>query len=219
MFIFDFSFLHMKIFFCVFLLVFHAGFLAGQNSKTEGIYYLEGVMETASGIKLNTDGTFEFFFSQGALDRTGKGKWISKDDQVILQSQGEMPKGFVLMKSEKEGNKKASVTVKENNTMLLSYIHVKFTGEKESEPKKLDESGTAVSADKDVTKITLYFELCPERTYEFLPMQKGDNIFEFSIDPSIFEIYFDNVILKSGDNTLTGKHPLLRGDAYTFRKE
>ncbi|MEP6725590.1 MAG: hypothetical protein ABJC98_07235, partial [Bacteroidota bacterium] len=50
--------------------------LNAQQNKMEaaGVYFLKGVMETASVFELKPDSSFEFFFSQGALDRGGKGK-------------------------------------------------------------------------------------------------------------------------------------------------
>jgi hypothetical protein len=43
-------------------------------------------METASGFKINEDSSFEFYFSYGALDRYGSGKWNIKNDSIILNS-------------------------------------------------------------------------------------------------------------------------------------
>ena len=43
------------------------------QSTVAGEYYLQGVMETASGFKLNEDSTFQFFFMYGAMDRVGEG--------------------------------------------------------------------------------------------------------------------------------------------------
>jgi hypothetical protein len=57
---------------------------AQANKKAEGIYSLEGVMETASAFKLNKDSTFEFYYSCDALDRYGSGKWILKDDSILF---------------------------------------------------------------------------------------------------------------------------------------
>ncbi len=37
----------------------------------------------ASGFLLNPDKTFQFFFSYGALDRTGTGTWTEKNGQLI----------------------------------------------------------------------------------------------------------------------------------------
>ena len=48
------------------------------SQSVAGEYYLNGVMETASGFRVNADSTFEFFFSQGALDRQGRHNAASK---------------------------------------------------------------------------------------------------------------------------------------------
>jgi hypothetical protein len=77
--------------------------------KTAGTYYLHGVRETASGFKLNADSTFQFFFTYGALDRYGSGKWIIENDQVILQSKPWGEKDFALIESSASGK---GITVK-----------------------------------------------------------------------------------------------------------
>ncbi|MBK7389870.1 MAG: hypothetical protein IPI23_12625 [Bacteroidetes bacterium] len=73
----------------------------GQKPAVEGIYYLENVMETASGFKLNEDNTFEFFFSPGALDRTGSGTWQQNGDQIIFNSNGKERKDSLWLPAEK----------------------------------------------------------------------------------------------------------------------
>ena len=109
-----------------------------QSTSPVGIYYLEGVMETASGIKLDADSSFEFFFSQGALDRTGKGKWSKQGEELILQSDSLPAPGFTLMKSEKRKDNKNVVLVNETNSMLLSFIYVQLTGAGTPEFLKLE---------------------------------------------------------------------------------
>ena len=49
-----------------------------------GEYYLEGVMETGSGLLLREDGTFEWFFTYGALDLGARGKWSREGDGIGL---------------------------------------------------------------------------------------------------------------------------------------
>jgi hypothetical protein len=61
-------------------------FAQTNNPKPEGEYYLEGVREVGSGLKLNADKTFEFFYVYGALDRTAKGIWIQHGDSIILNN-------------------------------------------------------------------------------------------------------------------------------------
>ncbi len=184
----------------------------------EGIYYLEGVMETASGIKLDADSTFEFFFSQGALDRTGKGKWSRQGDQVILQSDSLPHPGFTLMRSEKRKEDKNVVVVNESNSMLLSFIYAQLTGAGTPEFLKLGSDGTMELETGKVNKIELLFEICPERIHEFVPLHDGDNYFEFTIHPSIMDVYINQVALEITENGLKGQHPLLKGEEFFYRK-
>ena len=56
------------------------------QTKPVGEYQLRGVREMASGFKLNEDSTFQFYFSYGALDRFGEGRWTMKGNSLILNS-------------------------------------------------------------------------------------------------------------------------------------
>ena len=51
-----------------------------------GEYFLQGVREMASGFLLKEDNTFQFFFSYGALDRHGSGRWEAKNDVLFFNS-------------------------------------------------------------------------------------------------------------------------------------
>ncbi len=57
------------------------------SQSVAGEYYLSGVMETASGFRINPDSALsEFFFSQGALDRQGKGRYRTEGSRLISQN-------------------------------------------------------------------------------------------------------------------------------------
>ena len=49
-----------------------------------GEYHLDGVMETGSGLLLRQDGTFEWYFTYGALDLAARGKWSAAGDGIDL---------------------------------------------------------------------------------------------------------------------------------------
>jgi hypothetical protein len=49
-----------------------------------GEYHLEGVMETGSGLRLKPDGTFDWYFTYGALDLGARGKWSRDGDAIVL---------------------------------------------------------------------------------------------------------------------------------------
>ena len=50
----------------------------------EGHYYLEGVMETGSELLLKADGTFQYYFTYGALDLLAEGDWREDKGHVLL---------------------------------------------------------------------------------------------------------------------------------------
>jgi hypothetical protein len=49
-----------------------------------GEYHLEGVMETGSGLRLGDDGTFDWYFTYGALDLRARGKWKREGEAIEL---------------------------------------------------------------------------------------------------------------------------------------
>ena len=69
---------------------------AQTNSHVAGTYYLSGVSEMASGIILKADSTFEFFFSYGALDRYGSGKWMFENNNIVLNRKPYPGKDFKM---------------------------------------------------------------------------------------------------------------------------
>jgi len=54
------------------------------QASLAGEYHLDGVMETGSGLLLRDDGSFEWFFTYGALDLGARGKWKREGDTVVL---------------------------------------------------------------------------------------------------------------------------------------
>ncbi|WP_108810174.1 hypothetical protein [Sphingorhabdus sp. Alg231-15] len=54
------------------------------SQKLLGRYYLRGVMETASGLQLSEDGSFQWYLSVGALDIISGGSWSFEDGLVTL---------------------------------------------------------------------------------------------------------------------------------------
>lgn len=61
------------------------GLTAPAHAKgIEGHYYLEGVMETGSELLLKPGGTFQYYFTYGALDLLAEGDWRQEKGHVLL---------------------------------------------------------------------------------------------------------------------------------------
>jgi hypothetical protein len=185
-----------------------------------GEYYMHGVMETASGFLLNADSTFQFFFSYGALDRSGKGKWSLKDDStIIFNSEKRPPLDFKLVKHELREDNFITIQITDKNTNLLRYVagFVKTrTGEEEFE---MNHDGIAQMQIQQIDSIGLIFTICPDRYSVFPVSDKNENYFSFQFEPWIADVFFENFTLNFKNNTLSGKHPLLEGDDFSYEKD
>jgi hypothetical protein len=185
--------------------------------KTAGEYYLHGVRETASGFKLNGDGSFQFFFTYGALDRYGLGIWTIENDHVILQSKPWSGKDFALIESSTSG-KGITVKITDKNPILQKHVFASLQKGEDGSWQPPDAKGEIHFPSQDVNTICLVFEFCPERFTVFPVTNKGHNFFEFRLEPWIMEVFFAKFQLKIGKYALSGKHPLLQGEKYEYEK-
>jgi hypothetical protein len=89
---------------------------------TEGEYYLEDVREMASGFLLKQDGSFQFFFTYGAVDRYGSGKWLQQEGRVILNSAPKPLYDFALVESKKTSENFINIKKEAANPVLLHNV-------------------------------------------------------------------------------------------------
>ncbi len=185
--------------------------------NTAGMYYLHGVKETSSGFKLNKDGTFQFFFTYGALDRYGSGEWILEGNQVILQSKPWAGRDFALVQSAIAADNLVTVKII-GNPQLVGHVFVSLDNGETGTWVKTNSAGEAGFAPREVKNISLVFEFCPERFTHFQVTQPTHNYFEVRFEPWVMEVYFQAFPLQIERYALTGKHPLMRGEKYEYEK-
>ncbi len=182
-----------------------------------GEYYLQGVMETASGFKLNADSTFEFFFSYGALDRYGSGKWSMNKDSIILNSKPSPGKDFKLTNFIASTNKFSTIKIEDSNTNLYRFVYCRAKTATEDSIFSFENDGSLVlpfAADS----IEFLSELCPERSSVFA-IDRSPMIYTFNFQPWILEVFFNQAAFHFADDYLEGRHPLLDDKVYRFEKE
>jgi hypothetical protein len=192
-----------------------------QQIKMEatGVYFMRGVMETASVFELKPDSSFEFFFSQGALDRYGKGTWHKEADSIVFNSRPRPAKDFVWVSSKTTNDNFITVKLAEKNTMILPYTDVTIRAGDKVLRQTTDSHGEAHFPLQSVTGIALLFRLCPDRASVFNIKNSRHNFFEFRMEPWIAEIFFENFSLQLAGKELSGKHPLLQGQVFRYEKE
>ena len=192
---------------------------AQQKTNTAiGEYYLSGVMETASGFKLNPDSTFQFFFSYGALDRSGSGTWKQEGNNIIFNSKPGT-KGIALINSNSVDNDKLTIKITDANSSLRSHVYALLkSGDKHAE-EITDKNGMISFPKQQVDSIALILEFCPEKLFIFTNNNKLHNNFEFRFEKDMMEVFFDHFVLSLHEEEgLEGQHPLLKEGIYHFKK-
>ena len=191
---------------------------AGQSRNSiPGEYHLQGVMETASAILLKPDSTFEIYFSYGAMDRQGHGKWQFRDGKIVLNSRPRPERDFALVTSKTTSDEFTTVKIVDSNAQVLPFFETLVKTAGGEKYGKMSQEGIFQIPKTKITGIDLFFTLAPER-YTSFPVQSDDNYFEFRIEPWIIEIFVENITLKPEKNGLSGEHPLLKGDAFSYEK-
>ncbi|CAN5764144.1 hypothetical protein BH11BAC4_BH11BAC4_12320 [soil metagenome] len=189
-----------------------------KTNAVIGQYYLRGIMETASGFKLNADSTFEFFFSYGALDREGKGTWQQTGTQVVFLSTHTKVKNFSLMNSTVLEGNKLTIKITDANPSLRSHVYALVkSGDKKLE-EITDSKGEMSFPKTEVDSIQLILEFCPEKIFVFSNANKEHNHFEFRFEKDIMEVFFDNLELTLTEDGMEGRHPLLKEGIYQFHR-
>jgi hypothetical protein len=186
--------------------------------KTAGMYYLQGVKETASGFKLVADGTFQFFFTYGALDRYGSGTWALEDSHVILQSRPWGGRDFAPDDSRTISDNQVTLRIVGGNPLLLRHVYFSLQNGETGTWVKTNESGEAIFPLQQVNNISIVFEFCPERFTHFKIDTPQHNYYEFRFEQWLMEVFFDKFTLLVEKYALGGKHPLMKGEKYVYEK-
>ena len=189
-----------------------------EATAIAGEYYLTGVREMASGFLIKPDNMYQFFFSYGALDRQGTGRWKVEGNSIVFNSNVWQGKDFSLAKSEKISEDFINIIINHSNPMLLRHTWCSLENGEKSSWKNFNQQGNVQFPMQEVTTVALQFEFCPERFTAIPITEKGHNEFTFLVEPSLVEIYLDNFSLQIDGNGLKGRHPLLDGSDFKYEK-
>jgi hypothetical protein len=184
-----------------------------------GAYYLQGLMETGSGFKLNEDSSFQFFYSYGALDRYGSGKWKVENNRVILNSKPYPGKDFKMTDSIKNNNEFTTIKIDDENLQLFSFVHCLIHTKNGDTLLDADNDGYIIIHERSVDTLYLISELSAERISTFAINNSRNNFYTFRFEPWVFEVFFKEFTLQFVIDHLEGKHPLLKGENYSYAKD
>ena len=175
-----------------------------QEKSVIGIYMLEGVMETAAGLELKPDHTFEYWFTYGAADKWGKGTWKLTGQKLQLTSHHTQPEqDFVLKQSDNNYKQGIRIIIIYEPGKPLQYVKCRLG----NETAESDASGEVDFKNIADGQLEMYHPIYGTRlTRISLDKNKTNFVIATAADPS--EVYFRNFELEAKpDELVAGQLP------------
>ena len=183
-----------------------------------GEYALTGAMETGSAFKLNDDSSFEFYFSYGALDRYGSGKWTMSKDNIVFTGKQSPGKDFKLVSTTATKENFPVIKIEDKNTYLYRLIYCRIQSPEHDTVFAFNDDGI-LNLPFAADSMQLLSELCPERGSSFT-LQSKPLAYTFNIEPWIVEVFFNGNTFQHTDDYFEGKFMLVPNDKiYRFVKQ
>ncbi len=173
----------------------------------------------ASGFLLRPDGSFQFFFTYGAMDRFGSGRWVEKNGKLILTSRAKPPYDFALVESQIQSHDFINIKMEAANPALLRHVFCSLQNAAEGSWKQMSPQGEIQFPKQEVESVSLILEFCPERFSTIPVTHKEHNEFTFRFEQTIMEVFFENLSLQVEPYGLSGLHPLMEGEIFRYAKK
>ena len=161
---------------------------AATTAALAGVYELQGVMEVGSGLRLTTDGRFDYFLAYGALDETGAGTWTVDGNRVLLTSDGPLtPPRFTLKSTAKTPDPTLTVHVVGPNGQPLENFDVAILfdrGEPEVGNTTRDGYTVPLPTNRRITSIRLGIAVYDLASDPFAVDTAKANVVTFSFQPN-----------------------------------
>lgn len=204
----------------IYLLLFFISLTINLHAQKniEGEYVLEGVREIAAAFKLNSDSTFEFYFSYGALDRYGSGKWAIDKDNIIFTGKPSPGKDYKLVNTSATNRDFPVLKIEDKNTYLYRLVYCRLLSPQHDTIIPFNDNGV-LNLPYAADSIQLLSDLCPEKAPSFT-LQSKPLTYTFNFEPWIPEVFFNGNTFHYEDGFFEGSFPLLQsGRMYRFVKQ
>lgn len=174
-------------------------------SIIEGEYYFRKT-EMVAGFKFSVDGTFQFFFSYGAVDRSAAGTFSVAGNLLKLNSYKEPGKDFTVTSQSRQGAG-YSLKFKHQHTYLTENIRCIFqTGDQRTEAVS-DSKGQVQVDIPHCDSIYIQHQLYPDIVTQVKEPGNQHNHFELSLNPSLEQVSFKGIDLTIEEDGALSCHP------------
>lgn len=167
-----------------------------------GKYRLVGQPEMAASFVFHPDSSFEFSYSNGAVDRMAKGRYSVLGNTLKLKSQKIPGKDFAIQRQMKKG-KNFIIQVKDPNKVLMGQVLCLALVGNEKHPFHANPEGLIEIDLKKADKLLLQHSLYPDVFTLLKDESNPNNYFEVSLMPTLAEVSFLGIDFTIQDSSLT----------------
>jgi hypothetical protein len=164
-----------------------------SQTKIQGEYYFRKT-EMVAGFNFSAAGTFQFFFSYGAVDRSAAGSFTVEKNIIKLKSNKEAGKDFTVTAQAKEGSGYTVAFTHANKYLLQNILCVFFVNGKE-ERAFTDDKGEVHTGLSDCDSIYARHLLFPDILTLVKDVENKNNRFTLSLNPSLEQLSFKGIDL------------------------
>lgn len=187
-------------------------------NEIAGSYFLKDVKDITSGFTLKPNFTFTFFYTKGALTRTGSGKWVLEENKIVFNSRLKPARDFKLISSRRVNDHFVTITFSDENPLYIKDIECTLFTARGRQKKFTNETGVVQFTKQEIDSVKISSSHFPDHPFTFIPLNKIQNNFEFSVEKWISEIFFTDFTLQFINPALVGLHPLLAGQ-FVYSKD
>ena len=169
-----------------------------SQTKPEGEYLFRKT-EMVAGFNFLADGTFQFFFSYGAVDRSANGTFTVEDNVVKLKSNKEPGKDFTVTEQSKSD---PGYTIQFNhpNAYLCEHIRCLFFVDDTPTEAFSDRNGIVQIELVNCERIYAQHLLYPDIVTAIKDAGNNNNHFICSLNPSLEQLSFKGIDLTIEDD-------------------
>jgi hypothetical protein len=171
----------------------------------QGEYYFRQT-EMVAGFKFSDDGTFQFFFSYGAVDRHAAGTFSVEGNLVKLKSGKEPGKDFTVNREFRQGEGYHLVFT-HTNSMLVQNIRCFFLVGDKREDAITDSQGRIQLDIPHCDSIYVQHLLFPDIVTLVKSTDNKNNHFELSLNPSLEQVSFKGIDFTIEEDGTLSCHP------------
>jgi len=167
---------------------------AMSQTTIQGEYYFRKT-EMVSGFNFSAAGTFQFFFSYGAVDRSATGTFSVQHNILQLKSDKEAGKDFTITSQSKQV-KGYTITFAHPNKYLLSNIRCIFLVDGKQEEILSDSKGEVHVDLPHCDTIYVQHLLYPDIATLVKDATNENNRFTLTLNPSLEQVSFKGIDFK-----------------------